>query len=97
MSKIIDNYVLMQVIANNEEKEYQIFKAKHVHSKVQAIVKAIPLNIFMHDQQLRDHYINEIQLLKKLDHPSVIKLYKMLKSSNNFYIIYEYIPYARLY
>ena len=45
----------------------------------------------MSEQQLRDLYINEIQILKRIEHPAIVKLYKMLKSSNNFYIIYEYI------
>lgn len=35
--------------------------------------------------------INEIQALKKLDDPHIIKMIKMLKSANNIYLVYEYL------
>ena len=35
--------------------------------------------------------INEIQTLKKIEDPTIIKMIKMLKSSNNIYLVYEYL------
>jgi len=40
---------------------------------------------------LRDMIINEIQALKKLDDPAIVRMIKMLKSSNNIYLIYEFL------
>ncbi len=35
--------------------------------------------------------INEIQTLKKLDDQKIIRMIKMLKSSNNIYLVYEFL------
>lgn len=45
----------------------------------------------MNDSILRDMIINEIQILKKLEHPNIIKMIKMLKSTNNIYLVYEFL------
>ena len=45
----------------------------------------------MNDSYLRDMIINEIQTLKKLDDPKIIRMIKMLKSANNIYLVYEFL------
>ena len=54
-------------------------------------MKTIKLDKFLNDNYLRDMIINEIQALKKLDDPHIIKMIKMLKSANNIYLVYEYL------
>lgn len=45
---------------------------------------------------MKDPIVNEILILKKVEHPSIIKLHKMLKSSNNVYLIYESVSFPRV-
>jgi serine/threonine-protein kinase ULK/ATG1 len=59
-------------------------------------VKTIKLDKFLNDNTLRDMIINEIQALKKLDDPHIIKMIKMLKSANNIYLVYEYLQGVKL-
>ena len=35
--------------------------------------------------------INEIQALKKLEDSSIVRMIKMLKSTNNIYLVYEFL------
>ena len=41
-------------------------------------------------EQKEKYYTNEIELLKKLDHPNIVKYYKSFTENNNLYIIMEY-------
>ena len=38
-----------------------------------------------------NYLIKEAQVLKKLVHPNVYKCHKLLKSKNNFYVIYDFV------
>jgi len=40
--------------------------------------------------KLYDFIKNEIYILSKIDHVNVIKFIEILRTSNNFYLIYEY-------
>lgn len=34
-------------------------------------------------------FINEIEILKKLDHPNIIKIYETYEDENNYYVVTE--------
>ena len=89
MAKIIDNYILVESIGFGEFSETQ--KGRNMVSKETVAVKTIKLDKFLKDNDLRDMIINEIQILKKLEDPHVIKMIKMLKSANNIYLVYEFL------
>ena len=38
---------------------------------------------------------NEIQILRKLDHPNVIKLYEVFEDEKNLYLVQEYFFYIK--
>ena len=40
--------------------------------------------------KLNEFIQNEINTLKQIDNPNIIKLIEVLKTSNNYYIVYEY-------
>ena len=40
--------------------------------------------------QKEDYYISEVNLLKKLDHPNIVKYYKSFRDDDKIYIIMEY-------
>jgi len=39
---------------------------------------------------------SEMNLLKNLDHPHIVKLYELYQDSNNYYLITEYNLYIKL-
>ena len=41
--------------------------------------------------------MNEIEILKQLDHPSIVKLYEFYQDKLNFYLITEYIDGGELF
>ena len=41
-------------------------------------------------EEFKKYIINEIELLKKCDHPNIVKYYKSFKENNKIYIIMEY-------
>lgn len=40
--------------------------------------------------KLHEFINNEINILKSIDNPNIIKLIDALKTQNNYYIVYEY-------
>ena len=45
----------------------------------------------------RDALINEIMVLKKLDHPNIIKLYEVYETDNSVYLVLELIEGGELF
>jgi calcium-dependent protein kinase len=41
--------------------------------------------------------LNEIDILKKLDHPNIVKIYEFYEDKYNFYLITEYIEGGELF
>ena len=89
MAKIIDNYILLEGIGQGSFGE--VHKGRNLISKEAVAVKTIKLDRFLNDTHLRDMIINEIQALKKLEDPSIVRMIKMLKSANNIYLVYEFL------
>lgn len=41
--------------------------------------------------ELKKEFINEIEVLKQLDHPNILKIYEFYEDSKNFNLITEYV------
>ncbi|CAK75359.1 unnamed protein product (macronuclear) [Paramecium tetraurelia] len=89
MAKIIDNYILIEAIGQGTYGE--IHKGRNLISKEAVAVKTIKLDRFLNDSLLKEMIINEIQALKKLEDQHIVRMIKMLKSSNNIYLVYEHL------
>lgn len=61
-----------------KSKDKDIFRAMKIINK-----KKIPFN----EKEL---FLREIQILKKLDHPNILKLYEFLEDDENYYLITEF-------
>jgi len=48
-------------------------------------------------QDYVESLLNEIEILKQLDHPSIVKLYEFYQDKLNFYLITEYIDGGELF
>ena len=49
-------------------------------------MKVIP----KHNQKDNQEILREINILKNLDHPNVMKIYEFLEDENNYYLIQEF-------
>ena len=48
------------------------------------------INLEECDGELEKYFLNEIELLKQLDHPNIVKYYKSFREDDKLYIIMEY-------
>lgn len=87
MSKVVENYILQTVIGSGQFGD--VYKAKRVDAEEYYAVKTIKLDKFTNTPKLHDMTKNEVEILGKINNPNVIKLYKVLKTANNIYLIYE--------
>ena len=46
---------------------------------------------------LMEELMNEIEILKKMDHPNIVKLYEFYQDKLNFFLITEYIDGGELF
>ena len=75
----------------------KVFKVKHKISKVHRAMKLIQKDkIDMHKDDEKD-LINEINVLKSLDHPNIMKVYEYFNTQNSFYIVSELCTGGELY
>ena len=53
-------------------------------------VKVMSAEKFKHTPKLSEFTNNEINILAKINHPNIIKFIEMLRTPNNYYLVYEY-------
>lgn len=69
----------------------KVYRAINNTDKKEYAIKVIPINKFKENKKLEECTVNEINILSNIEaHANIIKYYDMLKTSNNFYFIYEY-------
>ena len=49
------------------------------------------------DPQKKSNMLREIEILKKLDHPHIVKLHETIDSPKHFHLVMEYVPGVSLY
>ena len=106
----INNLIPDRVFLNNEkiDKEYDIRKISlgsgsfgdvkkgvHKESKEIRAIKIIPKTYNYEDE--RKKMIEEITIMKKLDHPNIVKIYEFFEDENSIYIIMEYLEGGELF
>lgn len=65
----------------------EVRKCLHRESKVQRAVKIIVKNKLSEYEKQR--LISEINILKQLDHPNILKLYEFFQDSKRFFLVTE--------
>ena len=83
--KIVEKYYKIQKIIGKGAFGV-VYKAFELCSGRIVAIKQIPV-----DSKNKKHVIKEIELLKGLDHPNIVKYYNYLKEEDNIYIIMEYL------
>ena len=92
------------VVSNNREnvfKQYKIikkigegsygvvWKVKHKKTNLIRAMKKIKKNNKTNDDTTKD-IINEIELLRKLDHPNIVKIFEFFNEPDGYYLITEF-------
>lgn len=90
MAKVVDNYVLEDEIGKSQF--IQMFKSKHIITKDYTVIKVLRLEIYKRYPMLQQMITEEVQALKILDSPFIIKSLRFLRTTNNMYQVYEYFP-----
>lgn len=53
-------------------------------------MKVMSVDKFKQTPKLSEFTNNEINILTKINHPNIIKFIEMLRTNNNYYLVYEY-------
>lgn len=94
---------------NNEEikKKYKIYKllgegafsqvflAQHRISKIRRCIKAIAKDNFTQDEN--ESIMNEIKVLKQIDHPHIVKIIEYYENENELFIVTEFLEGGELF
>ena len=84
---ILDDYILQNKIGEGAYGE--VFYSKKRDSDLVFATKKVEKNKILSDK-LKQYFMNEVQILDKLNHPNIIKLYEIKTTHNNIYLITEY-------
>ena len=98
----IDHNPLIAQVKTDPEQDYQIIKelgsgsfatvflVKHRVSGAIRAMKAIQKSTSEDDEDNENDIINEINILMKMDHPNIVKIFEFYISDKNYYLITEY-------
>lgn len=89
---VYDNYKFMTLLGEGSFGTVE----KVMHRKtniIRALKKINKKNKISTDSEI----INEIEILKKLDHPNIVKIYEFYNSKDNFYLVTEYCKEGELF
>jgi 5'-AMP-activated protein kinase catalytic alpha subunit len=87
--RYLGNFVLLETIGNGFYSKVK--KARH-----QVTNNLVAIKIFKNNN-LTGKIVREVQNLKLVCHPNIIKFYNFINFQNNFYIVMEYVPGGDLY
>lgn len=102
---IINNEILIQRAHGTPLEKYEIIKnlgvgsfgkvfmIKNKGAKMLRAMKEIKKDKFIHEDDIR----NEINILKKLNHPNIIKIFEFFSVSDTYFLITEYCREGELY
>ena len=75
-----------------------VYLVDHVITGQQRAMKIIMKKISEENQQSNDKdIINEIEILRKIDHPNIVKIFEFYNSTKNYYLITEFCKEGELF
>ena len=88
--KYVDPYIVSLQEKLGEGSFGVVWKGAHITSNELVAVKQIACQKLQKDpEKLLISLKNEIEIMKKLDHENIVKLYDVRKSTNNIYLFLE--------
>lgn len=67
-----------------------MYKSINSESKEEVAIKIVSAKVLEKNAKLNNFVENEVKILTQIDNPFVVKLYDVLRTSNNLYFVYEY-------
>ena len=92
-SKITDFEVLDKL---GEGSFGKVYKARHKTTNVIYAIKSID-KLNKNNQEGKPYFRREIEIMYKVNHPNIVKLYGHFEDDQNIYFVLEYIPKGNLY
>ena len=94
LSKVEDNYKILGELGKGAFGK--VFKVLHYQTSGIRAMKVIKKeNLEFQDDEKR--FLKEIEILIRIDHPNIIKIYEFYVDAINFYLITEFVPGGELY
>ena len=105
----LDHNPLVSLVKSDPSDDYEIIKelgsgsfatvhlVKHKESGVIRAMKAIKKGPGFEEENNEEEIINEINILMKLDHPNIVKIFEFYNSKTHYYLITEYCEGGCLY
>ena len=88
-NKKVGDYTFHNANVLGEGSYSTVYLGQHEESKYPVAIKVIARKSLV-DNYMYETLASEIEILKKLDHPNIVRLYDVLNTTNNVYIITEY-------
>lgn len=79
----IDNYILYDELFSYDGTSF--YSAKNQHLDIDYIIKVFPKD----QKRMKDRFINEISMLKKLNHRNIAHIYFHCENEQYFFIVFE--------
>lgn len=92
-SKITDFEILDKL---GEGSFGKVYKAKHKKTNVIYAIKSID-KLNKNNQEGKPYFRREIEIMYKVKHPNIVRLYGHFEDDQNIYFVLEYIPKGNLY
>lgn len=74
----------------------KVYKVLHINSGQERALKIVSKGTIKYQDDEKE-FLKEIELLSKLDHPSIIKVFEYFYTNENYYVIQEYCKGGELY
>ena len=84
-------YKVLTVVGNGSYGK--VYKAKNIITNNLVAIKSIKKKVENNTAKIK----NEIDVLKKLSHPNIVKIYEFYDIKDNYYLITEFCKYGELY
>ena len=88
--KIIGSYTLTKQI--DKTSYIKIFLSKHILTGENVIIRVIDKKLFQNDLLSLTRFTKELQIIKVIKHPNIIKLLEIIETNSKIYLINEYFP-----
>ena len=104
----VSNELIVSNSNSNPEKEYQnlgflgegtlatVYKVRNIYTEAECAMKVIKRSI-SYDTEKEKEFYNEINILRSVDHPNILKILEYYTTNNNYCIITELCPGGELF
>lgn len=88
--KIIDRYQYNPKYCLGQGSFGKVYIAIDLSTNEQVALKQMDIRNYSNDEYLKNQLISEVQIMKKLHHPNIVKFLDYFKSEKSYYFITEY-------